>query len=203
MGIAKKHKAWYPDIFFSRSFANDIKTRCLVSITISDEQMAKIKANAYRTMPKSANKVLLSGNDAVTAWIANAVNACGFSYACNLRGKLPNLPLKVNANAEGVWMVGNANRVGLLRSHLGAPIHAVDVRESVTSNGNVSGPSMWQLRHARMYAFTNWTKIQHIPTFGATNKLHVAVSPVEAQRFLMLTDFGLIYKIGETTSLAW
>lgn len=50
-------------------------------------------------------------------------------------------------------------------------------------------------------AYTNWDKIQHIPTFGRTNLLHVATCGLQDYKFLMLTEFSVLCRAENNGSL--
>lgn len=144
---AFKLSLWYPGLFFIRALSRRLDDRCMVVASMDNTGIKSLKEKALLNPPSVCGTApFISGNDALTAWIANAIGAVGFTYACNLRDKVNNLPTNVNANAEDVWMVG----LGTTRAIFGPPLHALDVRRSVKAQGNTPGATLTQMLFARI-----------------------------------------------------
>merc|ERR1712176_777758 len=88
-------------------------------------------------------------------------------------------------NAEGVWFCGTDSK----------RLQASDVRNSVNMKGKASGPRLHQLVAGRIVFFTNWMKIQHIPTFGLHNVLQWPTCDASSLEMYKLMDYGMICKI--------
>merc|ERR1712061_292771 len=108
----------------------------------------------------------------------------------NLRGKFDGLPGNLLANAEGLWFVSSRSKY----------LHAVDVRESVNLKGKASGLWLHELVAGKQVGFSNWTKIQHIPSFGIHNQLHVPVCGEVDLALFRLLNLIIINKIAPHTT---